>query len=67
MKGYQGVGPMRGRFVPDAQALCYALEQTGLLIQDPAAPECAEFCAAFVEWFYSGNFYPIEKEDADDA
>lgn len=67
MEGYQGVGPCRGRFVPAEQALGYALEQTGLCIRDASAPENGEFCQAFVEWYYSGNYYPVESEDEDGA
>lgn len=63
MDGYQGIGIRRNEWVPMDEALNYALQKTGLSISDPAAPEHTECIRAFLDWYYSGNFYQTYKEE----
>lgn len=50
-KGWIGVGPEEGKFIPDESALQYAKER---LERD------TELQKYFVEWFYSGNYIRSE-------
>ncbi len=55
---YLGVGCESGKVVPAAKALEYALQQCGigLLPHAQEAPDYADFCEMFVEWYFSGNW-----------
>ena len=59
LKGYQGIGPEAGTFIPAEIACAYALMQCGIAINDPAAPYAEDFKKMFVEWFYSGNWIEV--------
>lgn len=52
---YRGIGPEKGRVVPEEHAYEYALAE---IDKDP------ELRAELVEWFFSGNFIE-EDEDGD--
>lgn len=56
MPGYRGIGPEEGTFVPEDEAIQYALERC---LHGPV-DDVNEFRKALVEWFYSGNWV---KED----
>lgn len=62
LKGYQGIGPEAGKFIPAEIACAYALNQCGIAINDPAAPSADEFKGMFVEWFYSGNWIEVYED-----
>lgn len=55
-EGYRGYGSEWGIFVPEPDALDYALRRCGLAVRDPAAPDHAEFIHDFKEWFYSRSY-----------
>ncbi|EJX00155.1 hypothetical protein EVA_11740, partial [gut metagenome] len=61
--GYKGIGPEQGRWIPQNEALLYALSRCGVQLVDPLAPEAQEFCTMLEDWFFSGNFYRTEKEE----
>lgn len=63
MPDYKGIGPNRGLLIAEEDSLAWALEQTGIQLQNPDAPVSREFLKAFIEWFYSGNFCPVEREE----
>lgn len=52
---YKGTGPMQGVTVRDEDALDYALEQCGLVV-DARAPAAREFLDMLPDWFFSGNW-----------
>lgn len=58
---YKGTGPMRGVTVRDEDALDYALEQCGLVV-DARAPAAREFLDMLPDWFFSGNWIHTEGE-----
>lgn len=59
--GWLGIGAERGRFVPEQQAFLVACEACGIKQWDHQAKDAAEFCAMFVEWYFSGNWIWKEK------
>ena len=63
MQGYKGIGPERGRWIPQNEALSYAFARCGVQLVDVSAPEAQEFCAMLESWFFSGNFYRTEEEE----
>lgn len=48
--GYRGIFPNRGKYIPADEALEYALEQCGVVV-DARAPAAREFLAMLPEWF----------------
>ena len=66
---YKGIGPERGRTVPVSDALSYAMERCG--VRPSAAPadprDRDEFNLMLVDWFYSGNWIPVEQGDEQEA
>ena len=59
---YKGIGPMRGTTVEDEDALEYALEQCGVVV-DARAPFAGEFLGMMVDWFFSGNWIHCEEDE----
>lgn len=59
---YKGIGPMAGTIVEDEDAMEYALEQCGVVV-DARAPFAGEFLDMMVDWFFSGNFCHYEDDD----
>ena len=55
--GYRGIFPNRGKYFPAVEALEYALEQCGIVV-DARAPAAKEFVEMLPEWFFSGNWIP---------
>lgn len=55
--GYRGIFPNRGKYIPAEEALEYALEQCGVVV-DARAPAAREFLAMLPEWFFSGSWIP---------
>lgn len=55
--GYRGIFPNRGKYIPAEEALEYALEQCGVVV-DARAPAAGEFLAMLPDWFFSGNWLP---------
>lgn len=56
MRGYVGIGPEAGTFVPENSAFEYALERC----VNGTPDDKREFREMLVEWFFSGNWI---KED----
>lgn len=54
IKGYAGLGEDLGTFVPEEDAYRYAMERVQW---------SEEFQKEFVEWFYSGDWVPEEREE----
>mgnify|MGYP000870726140 CR=1 FL=1 len=67
--GYKGIGPEQGKYIKAENALAYAMERCG--IQLSAAPgnpaDEDEFLQMFLEWFYSGNWIPVENDEREAA
>ncbi len=66
---YRGVGPERGKYIEAEDALDYAMERCG--IRPSAAPadmqDRDEFNRMLVEWYFSGNWLPMEQEDGQEV
>jgi len=66
---YKGMGPERGNIVPAEDALSYAMERCG--IRPSAAPadpqDRDEFNQMLVEWYFSGNWIPVEQDGEQEA
>ena len=60
MKGYLGIGPEEGTFVPEDKAYQYALERC---LHGPK-DDREEFREMLLEWFYSGNW--AKEDNAED-
>lgn len=58
MRGYLGIGPETGTFIPAESSFEYAMERCIHGTPD----DKREFREMLVEWFYSGNWI---KEDVD--
>ena len=54
---YLGIGPNVGKVVPADEALEYALEQCGVVV-DARAPDAKEFLDMMVDWYFSGAWIP---------
>ena len=65
IRGYEGFGPEKGKFVCAENALCYASEQCGITLTNPDAPDAENFKEMLVEWFFSGNWVAVYEEDDD--
>lgn len=52
---YKGIGPNAGKVVPADEALEYALEQCGVVV-DARAQAAREFLDMLPDWFFSGNW-----------
>lgn len=59
---YRGIGPNAGKVVPADEALEYALEQCGVVV-DARAPFAGEFLVMMVDWFFSGNWIHCEEDE----
>lgn len=51
--GYRGIFSNRGKYIPADEALEYALEQCGVVV-DARAPDAKEFLDMMVDWYFSG-------------
>lgn len=63
--GYRGIGPNAGKFVPEDEALEYALEQCGvsIIMADKDAPEAEEFLRMVEEWYFDGSWTFVNGEE----
>ena len=66
IKGYEGIGPEKGKFVRTEDALIYATERCGIRKIDVTAPDAAEFMEMLVEWFFSGNWVKVYEDGEHD-
>ena len=60
-KGYKGIGPNAGKFIPADDAFTYAKMCCGVLTYNDEAPDAKEFEEMLVEWFYSGNWIEVTE------
>lgn len=58
-KGFKGIGPNEGKFVPAEDALIVAFGAVGIVIHNYAAPDAKEFRKMLLEWYYSGNWIEV--------
>jgi hypothetical protein len=65
--GYRGVGPEREKYIEAEDALAYAMERCGIRFSGERADTKEDFKKDFVEWFYSGNWIPVEQNDEREA
>jgi hypothetical protein len=61
--GYEGIGPEKGKYVSSESALAYAMERCGIKFSELPGDSRKEFRCALVEWFYSGNWIPVEQDE----
>jgi hypothetical protein len=63
--GYKGIGPEQGKCIKAENALAYAMERCGIRLSAMPADQRDhdEFCQTFLEWFYSGNWMPVEDNE----
>lgn len=62
-KGYKGIGPNEGKFVPASEAFKYVCKQVGILAYECSAPEFDEFKQSTVEWYFSGNWIEVTERN----
>ena len=55
---YKGIGPEKGKTVPEEEAYDYALDRC------LNGEEHEEFREMLVEWYFSGNWIKEEEDDA---
>lgn len=60
IRGYKGIGPEAGGYVPEDQALAYAMERCQIEKTDHPGDTWPEFCEMLVDWFFSGNWIAEE-------
>ncbi len=65
--GYRGIGLERGKYVEAEDALKYAMERCGIKFSGLPGDSRKEFRCALVEWFFSGNWIPVEQSDGQEA
>jgi hypothetical protein len=63
LKGWRGIGPEAGEFVPADEGFEYICTHVGIGSFDYNAPDAAEFKAMLVEWFFSGNWIEEYEEE----
>ncbi len=61
--GWRGIGPNTGKFAEAEDGFGYVCEQVGIKAFDETALEADEFKEMLVEWFFSGNWIEVYKED----
>lgn len=59
-KYYEGIGPERGEFVREDEALAYAMRRCGITFAAAPGDTAEEFKTALLEWFFSGNWIKEE-------
>lgn len=67
IKGWKGIGPCAGQFVPYDEGFDYVARECGITMTDPTAPLAGEFAEEFVEWYFSGNWVEVPKGEDDDG
>ena len=58
-KGWRGIGPEAGKFVPASDGFHHAAHECGVTMFDPTAPLAEEFKGLLVEWYFSGNWVEV--------
>jgi hypothetical protein len=61
--GWKGICSNAGKFVPADEGFAYVCDQVGITAFDYNAPEATVFVASTVEWYFSGNWIEVYKED----
>lgn len=62
LKGWEGIGPNKGKFVEADDAFPYVCKQVGIAAFYSTAPEAAEFRAMLIEWYFSGNWVEVYED-----
>ena len=62
-KGWKGIFPNEGKFVPANEGIEYVFAQVGIMAFDHNAPEAEGFVDETVEWYFSGNWIEVYEED----
>ena len=62
LKGWEGIGPNRGKFVEPGDAFPYVCKQVGIVKFDYTAPEASEFGPMLIEWYFSGNWVEVYED-----
>lgn len=65
LKGWKGIGPNKGKFVPVEDGLEYVFNQIGILTFNHDAPDAGMFLEGLVEWYFSGNWINIYEGEED--
>jgi hypothetical protein len=60
---YRGIGPESGRYISPDNALPYAMKRCGICFSSLPGDFREEFTAALVEWFYSGDWLPVDTDE----
>ena len=60
-KGWRGIGPEAGKFVPASDGFHHAAHECGVTMFDQTAPLADEFKEMLVEWYFSGNWVETGK------
>ena len=63
IKGWEGIGPNKGKFVPAEDGFSYAAKAVGIRDFDPTAPDAEEFMNYLPEWYFSGNWLEVENDE----
>lgn len=59
-KGWRGIGPEAGKFVPADDGFRHAAQECGILVFEHTAPLADEFKEMLVEWYFSGNWIEVK-------
>ena len=63
LKGWEGIGTNKGKFVPVDDGLDYVFQQIGIVQFDKDAPEAEMFLEDLEEWYFSGNWIEVDRKD----
>lgn len=62
-KGWRGIGPNAGEFVPAEDAFNHVCKEVGIWAYDSTNPLFAEFKEMLVEWYFSGNWIEVTENE----
>jgi hypothetical protein len=63
LKGWRGIGPNSGKYVAAEDGFSYVRDRVGITLFDHVAPEADDFKEMLIEWYFSGNWIEVYKED----
>lgn len=61
--GWEGITCNAGEFVAAEDGFGYVCQQVGIEQFDKTALEAEEFKAMLIEWYFSGNWIEVYKEE----
>ncbi len=62
LKGWKGIGPERGKFIPAEDGLDHILTEFGITGLDESVPLYGELKELLIDWYYSGNWIEVYED-----